>query len=125
MFPHIYYVSAKCGAGKSYGARCYIKDDLFQQNFVFVAPSLHLVSEISERLEEMGVPPRVITSDTHGKGVKKAIVEPLKTAPENGCCLLIIWQASGKLPSFSKRNKLGTRSWVGETAVYRPGPMKS
>ena len=43
-----------------------------------MAPSLHLVSEIAGRLEEMGVPPRVITSDTHGKGVKKAIMEALK-----------------------------------------------
>jgi hypothetical protein len=42
MFPrHIYYVSAECEAGKSQGARCYIKDHLFQQNFVYVAPSLH------------------------------------------------------------------------------------
>ena len=56
MFPrHIYYVSAKCGAGKSHGACCYIKHNLFEQNFLYVAPSLHLVSEIAGRLEEMGV----------------------------------------------------------------------
>jgi hypothetical protein len=58
---YIYYVSAECGAGKSHGACCYIKDNLFQQNYVYVAPSLHLVSEIAGRLEEKGVTPRVIT----------------------------------------------------------------
>ena len=104
MFPrHIYYVSAKCGAGKSYGVRCYIKRDLFVNNFVYVAPSLHLVSEIAGRLKEMGVTPRVITSDTHGKGVKRAIVEALKTAPDIGCCLLITWQAYEELPFFPNR----------------------
>lgn len=104
MFPrHIYYVSAKCGAGKSHGACCYIKRNLFVNNYVYVAPSLHLVSEISERLGKMGVTPRVITSDTHGKGVKKAIVEALKTAPDIGCCLLITWQAYAELPFFPNR----------------------
>ena len=76
MFPrYVYYVSGECGAGKSHGACCYIKDDLFQQNFVYVAPSLHLVSEIGGRVEKMGVTPRAITSDTHRNGVKRAIIE--------------------------------------------------
>ncbi|MGB9163703.1 MAG: hypothetical protein WCC41_04525 [Rhodomicrobium sp.] len=74
-------------------------------NYVYVAQSLHLVSEISERLRKMGVTPRVITSDTHGKGVKKAIVEALKTAPDIGCCLLITWQAYAELPFFPKRQE--------------------
>ena len=116
MFPYtIHYVSAKCGAGKSHGACCHIKDNLFLNNYVYVAPSLHLVSEISGRLEEMGVPPRVITSDTHGKGVKRAIIEALKTAPDIGCCLLITWQASGNCRPFP--SETSWHSIVGETAV--------
>jgi len=83
MFPrHVYYVSGECGAGKSHGACCHIKDNLFQYNFLYVAPSLHLVSEIAERLRSMGVTPQVITSDTHRNGVKRAIIEALKAAPD-------------------------------------------
>lgn len=104
MFPrHIHYVSAKCGAGKSHGACHYIKDSLFDKNYLYVAPSLHLVSEIEHRLQSMGVPPRVITSDTHRKGVKKAIIEALKTAPDIGCCLIITWQAYAELLFFPNR----------------------
>ena len=51
------FVSAPCGAGKSYGACRYIKDNLFEKNFLYVAPSLQLVSEIEARLRSMGVSP--------------------------------------------------------------------
>ncbi len=66
------FVSGKCGAGKSYGAWRYIKENLYGKNFLYVAPSLQLVSEVEERLRSMAVSPRIITSETHPKHVKRA-----------------------------------------------------
>ena len=97
------FVSANCGAGKSHGACRYIQDNLFEKNFLYVAPSLQLVTEIAGRLRSMGVSLRVITSETHPKGVKRAVMEALESAPELGCCLLVTWQAFADLPFFPKR----------------------
>jgi len=101
----IHYVSANCGAGKSHGACRYIKDNLFEKNFLYVAPSLQLVSEIAERLRSLGVSPRVITSETHPKCVKRTVMEALESAPDLGCCLLITWQAFVDLPFFPNREE--------------------
>jgi hypothetical protein len=53
------FVSAPCGAGKSYGACRYIKDNLFEKNFLYVAPSLRrrrcLVS-VEHQLNSLSVP---------------------------------------------------------------------
>ena len=68
------FVSANCGAGKSHGACRYITENLRKKNFLYVAPSLQLVSEIEERLRSMGVALRVITSETlsiQGGGMRK------------------------------------------------------
>ena len=51
----------------------------------------------------MGAAPRVITSETHPKCVKRAVMEALESAPELGCCLLVTWQAFVDLPFFPKR----------------------
>jgi hypothetical protein len=99
------FVSAPCGAGKSYGACRYIKDHLFEKNFLYVAPSLQLVSEVEARLRAMGVALRVITSETHPKCVKRAVMEALEWAPDLGCCLLITWQAFVDLPFFPNREE--------------------
>ncbi len=98
-------MSAPCGAGKSYGACRYIKDNLFEKNFLYVAPSLLLVSEIEERLRSLGVSPRIITSETHPKCVKRAVMEALESAPDLGCVLLITWQAFSELPFFPNRDE--------------------
>ena len=58
MLPyHIYYVSTKCGAGKSYGA-CYIKHNLFRQDFVYVAPSFEagVLDPITRNMRTQGPP---------------------------------------------------------------------
>ena len=99
------FVSANCGAGKSHGACRYIKENLREKNFLYVAPSLQLVSEIEERLRSMGVALRVITSETHPKCVKRAAMEALKWAPDLGCCLLLTWQAFSELPFFPNREE--------------------
>ena len=99
------FVSANCGAGKSHGACRYITENLREKNFLYVAPSLQLVSEIAERLKSMGVSPRVITSETHPNSVKRAAMEALKWAPDLGCCLLLTWQAFSELPFFPNRDE--------------------
>ena len=99
------FVSANCGAGKSHGACRYIKDGLFEKNFLYVAPSLQLVAEIEGRLRAMGVALRVITSETHPNSVKRAVMEALKWAPDLGCCLLLTWQAFSELPFFPNRDE--------------------
>ena len=102
---NIDFVSGKCGARKSHGACRYITENRLEQNFLYVAPSLQLLAEIAERLRSMEVFPRMITSDTHPKTVKKAVMEALESAPELGCVLLITWQALAELPFFPRRSE--------------------
>ena len=101
----IHFVSGKCGAGKSHEACSDIKDGLCEKNFLYVAPSLQLVSEIEGRLRAMGVALRVITSETHPNSVKRAAMEALEWAPDLGCCLLLTWQAFSELPFFPNRDE--------------------
>ena len=99
------FVSGSCGAGKSHGACRSIKENLHEKNFLYVAPSLILVSEIAERLRSMDVSARVITGETHPKSVKRAVMEALESSPGNGCCLFITWQAFAELPFFPNREE--------------------
>jgi hypothetical protein len=100
---HIYCVSANT-VPENLTEPAAIKHNLLVNNYIYVAPSLHLVSEISGRLEKMGVTPRVITSDTHGKGVKKAIIEALKTG-KKGSVRRSLKRAAGIVMDKSIQNE--------------------
>ena len=103
-------VSAPCGAGKTHGTANYIAKNYLLQNFVYTAPTLQLLGEMSERLTERGVPHTVITSKTNPWTATNPVsVEGILTAelkkedaPEVGRVLLITWKAYVELRYFHR-----------------------
>jgi len=98
------FVSAPCSTGKTRSACKYIAANWDIFNHLYVAPSLKLLNETSEQLQKAGVEATVISSDTHPKRVKRAIIEHLKSAPDYGAVLLITWSAYVDLPYFNRRS---------------------
>ncbi len=97
-----HFVSAPCGSGKSWAACQFIAGKRYQ-NFVYVAPTVRLLKEIEERLQQHGVPTDLITNETH-TFVLQSIVEYLKgTRGGIGRVLLITHQAYFQLPYFYRR----------------------
>ena len=100
----IHYVSAPCSTGKTYAACRYISENQYVGNHLYIAPSLRLFNEVNTLLQGMGVQAKVITSETHPKCVKRAIIEFLKSALDCGHVLLITWNAFIDLPYFNRRD---------------------
>ena len=106
----ISYVSAPCGAGKTHGTANYIANNYLLQNFVYTAPTLQLLGEMSEMLTKRGVPHTVITSKTNPWTATNPVsVEGILTAelkkedaPEVGRVLLITWKAFVELRYFHR-----------------------
>ena len=102
--PVVRFVSAPCGSGKTYAACEYIKANQSLKNHIYVAPSLELIAETNKTLSDLGLKPRVITSDTHPGHVKGNIIKFLKDAAELGEVLLITWNAYVDLPYVNRRD---------------------
>ncbi|MGJ0508329.1 MAG: DEAD/DEAH box helicase family protein [Methylocystis sp.] len=99
----IKFVSAPCGAGKTYATCEFIADNLSEANYLYVAPSLVLLEQTRQTLESFGVRPTVITSETHPNHVKETIMGFLKKSPHPGETLLITWSSYIELPYFNRR----------------------
>jgi hypothetical protein len=100
--PTVHYVSAPCGAGKTYAACRFIADYHGETNFLYVAPSRELIEQTKRMLEGFGVQARAITSDTHANRVKSAIVDFLNATDDAGEVLLITWNAYVDLAYFNR-----------------------
>src|SRR4051794_22089205 len=100
----IRYVSAECSRGKTLAACKYMATNLIFSNFLYVAPTKRLLHQTHAALQELGVNPTLIDSDTNPKMVTSAIIGYLKKAPDCGAVLLVTWNAYENLPYFPKRN---------------------
>jgi hypothetical protein len=98
------YVSAECSRGKTLAACKYMTSNLNFSNFLYVAPTKRLLHQTLAALQELGVNPTVIDSDTNPRTVIAAIIGYLKKAPDCGGVLLVTWNAYEKLPYFPRRN---------------------
>ncbi len=101
----INFVSAPCGSGKTHSTCLYIKENIGGTNFLYTAPSCHLLNQTATMLQSLGLKPRVITSETYARHVKGAIIDALKNDPTPGCILLVTWQAYVDLPFFPNRDE--------------------
>jgi hypothetical protein len=100
-----YYVSASCGTGKTWATCKYIATHRSEANFLYVAPTKKLLKQTTRMLKEQhganGV--TMINSDTDPDRAKRAIVEYLKGAGQEGEVLLITHSAYLSLPYFHRR----------------------
>ena len=74
----IRYVSAECSRGKTLAACKYMASKLSFSNFLYVAPTKRLLHQTLAALQELGVSPTLIDSDTTPKRVNAAIINYLK-----------------------------------------------
>ena len=100
----IHFVSAPCSTGKTTAACHYIAASRSVANYLYVAPSLELLNQTSRELTLLGVEPTAITSETHPRHVKGAIVRYLNSAPQIGAVLLVTWKAYIELPYFNRKS---------------------
>jgi hypothetical protein len=102
-----YYVSAPCGTGKTWAACRYIAEHRSEGNFLYVAPTKKLLKQTKRMLKEQhganGV--TIISSDTDPDRAKRAIVEYLRGAEQEGQVLLISHSAYLNLPYFHRRER--------------------
>ena len=101
----IRYVSAECSRGKTLAACKYMASKLIFSNFLYVAPTKKLLQQTLATLQQLGVNPTLIDSDTTPKRVNAAIISYLKEAPDCGAVLLVTWSAYEHLSYFPKRNE--------------------
>ena len=99
----LHFVEAPCGSGKTTTVVHYISTKLHLQNYLYVAPTRELLRQVKAMMEQVGVKPMMISSDTHKNGVARAIVEYLKAALDSGHVLLITLEAYINIPFFPKR----------------------
>jgi predicted helicase len=85
----IRFVSSPCSTGKTRTACQYIARHKSLRNHLYVAPSLKLLNETLAQLKAVGVEAEIISSETHPKRVKGAIIAHLKSALDCGHVLLI------------------------------------
>ncbi len=104
----VYYASGPCGSGKTLVACKHIRDDRFDRNHLYVAPSRALVAQTADVLTTLGVKSTAITSDSHADHVKKGIVEFMKGAQDHKNVLLITWNAYVDLPYVNRRENWAT-----------------
>jgi hypothetical protein len=102
-----YYVSAPCGTGKTWAAGKYIVNHRSDANFLYVAPTKKLLKQTKWMLkdEHRVNGASIITSDTNPDRAKRAIVEYLKGAEQEGQVLLITHSAYLNLPYFHRRER--------------------
>ena len=91
----IKFVSAGCATGKTRAVCHHIRDNLDSRNFIYCGRSIDLIKETAKTLSELGVTPKIITSDdpTHEWRVKTDIAAFLDEAPRRGAVLLITTNA--------------------------------
>ena len=100
----IKFVSAPCGAGKTFALTETISRNKHFKNHLIVVPSLDLADQAYNELIEKKVKNvRRIHSKTVDGGVKSCIVNYLKNCSSEGNVLIITWQAFDDLPYFENK----------------------
>ncbi len=97
------FVSAPCSTGKTRAACKYIATHHTKTNCLYVAPSLKLLNETACQIENIGIKATVISSETHPKRVKSAVIELLNSSLDCGHVLLITWNCYVDLPYFNRK----------------------
>ena len=87
----IKFVSAGCATGKTRAVCHHMRDNLDSRNFIYCGRSIDLIKETAKTLSDLGVTPKIITSDdpAHEWRVKTDIAAFLDEAPKRGAVLLI------------------------------------
>ena len=105
--PTIYTVSSPCGTGKTYATCNHIANHR-AQNFLYVAPTKHLLKQTEAELRDRGIQPTLIVSDTSNRQpVVSRIADYVKAVQrENltGQVLLITHKAFFDLPEYLNLN---------------------
>jgi len=94
----ISYVSAPCGAGKTFAVIDHIRRNRSQQNFLYIGPSIALLEEFQSILTALEIPSRIITSKSHASHVLAAVMRHLDAPVDCGDVLGITWNAYISLP---------------------------
>jgi len=102
--PTIDFVSAACGAWKTYALMQHILKNQENDNHMIVLPSIKLVNQITNDLTCLKLSNiRSITSENTDQ-VKSSIVKFLKDCQGSGEILIITWAAFDDLPYFQNKN---------------------
>lgn len=102
----IQFVSAPCSSGKTRAAIQYARNNLFERNFVFVAPTYELIDQVKREFEALGITPIVITHRTLPGQVKWSLLDAILNLPSSGTVLICTWSAYGDLPYMPKGKSL-------------------
>lgn len=92
------YLSAPCGAGKTYAVCKNVADNLSQANWLHVAPSKDLCDELGKQYSAFGVDATVIHSN-NSNPVGWTIDAYLRNLEGKGNVLIITWESYRKLAS--------------------------
>lgn len=107
IYTSISTVDAPCGSGKTYTICEKIKEDIYKNNYLYVARSIKLLNQTKEALKDRGINAMIITSETHPNEVIKSIVSFLKNCDVSGEVLLITLHSYLDLPYFHNED-----NWV-------------
>ena len=98
--PTTHYVSAQCGAGKTYSAARYIAESITRSNIIYVAPTVKLLEQTEKELSGLGIKATMITHKTSDRSVKSDVMSLIKKANDCGTVPLITRNAYKDLPYF-------------------------
>jgi hypothetical protein len=94
----ISYVGGPCSSGKTRHTCAYIKERIYETNYLYVAPSNRLANQTAADLRARGLNIVVINSESHPRNVRRQIIKAMKEAFEFGVVLIVTWQAYVGLP---------------------------
>ena len=100
----IKFLSAPCGSGKTHVICQAIKNDWQKhKHIMFVLPTLVLISEVSKKLQDLGVNHEVITNENAKSNVRKMIMGRLANPTTSRTVLLVTYAAFIGIPYFRRR----------------------
>lgn len=96
-------VPAPCASGKTFATCRYVAKHVGMCNWLYVAPSIQLLKQTKDELEDLGLTVDMITSASHPHNVVSAITRYLKGVESSGHVLLVTWTSYQKIPYFNRR----------------------
>lgn len=99
---NIPYVSAPCGAGKTYATVAYIKSILPLTNVLYVGLTGAVLDNAEKELLAAGIEYKRINSGTNEGHVISTLTEEIKAAPASGCVILATWEAYVGIRYFNR-----------------------
>lgn len=119
----IHYVSAPCGAGKTYAALQEIAADK-HHGHLYVGPTRELLEEVQKSARAAGISTTIITSDTHPHRVIQALIRTIIESPLRGHLILCTHESYMRLSSRAFHRKADFRVWFDEVpqvdTFYQP-----